>query len=244
MHRVLRNENGDTEVNELLILVPSRERPQNVARLGAIARETMYGAGSLLFIFDDDDTMLEAQQKAADDNGWPYEVQENLITVPKINLAASRHLDAPFLMFLGDDHIPRTDGWDDEILASFSDLGGTGYVYPWGLGRTDTPEVCAISTDIVKALGWFGLPGINHFYVDNVWADIGNGAGCLVFRRDVILEHMHWTFGKGPLDHINHRAIVLTGQDEITYNHWRSGQMNADIEVVRRLREQKNTGDK
>ena len=226
-----------SQLSDLLVLVPSRERPQNVARLGAIARETMHGAGSLLFIFDEDDSQLEAQCAAANESRWPYEIQENLITVPKVNLATSRHLDdAPVLMFLGDDHIPRTDDWDNEIVKSFTDLDGTGYVYPWGLGRTDTPEVCAISVDIVKALGWFGLPGINHFYVDNVWADLGNGAECMIFRKDVILEHMHWTFGKGPVDHINHRAIVLTAQDEITYLHWRNKQMAADIATVKALR--------
>ena len=224
-------------LSKLLVLVPSRERPQNVARLGAVARSTMYGGGSLLFIFDEDDSQLEASQAAADENKWPYEVQENLITVPKVNLAASRHLDSRFLMFLGDDHIPRTSGWDDCILAGFEKLGGTGYVYPWGMGREDTPEICAISTDIVKALGWFGLPAINHFYVDNVWADIGNGAGCLLFLRDVILEHMHWTFGKGPMDHINQRAIVLTAQDRITYNHWEQTQRDRDIATVRALRD-------
>lgn len=235
------DEVGMGEVSDLLILVPSRERPQNVMRLGTIARETMHGAGSLLFIFDEDDSMLKESQAAAEMAGWSYEVQENLITVPKVNLAASRHLDSPFLMFCGDDHIPRTHGWDNRIRAAFEELGGTGYVYPWGMGRTDTPEVCAISTDIVKALGWFGLPGISHFYVDNVWADIGNGAECLVFLPDVILEHMHWTFGKGPIDHINHRAIVLTSQDEVTYNQWRGSQMNTDITTVRQLRESRHS---
>jgi hypothetical protein len=92
-----------------------------------------------------------------------------------------------------------------------------------------------LMAQIVKALGWFGLPEINHMYVDNVWADIGNGAGCLKFLRDVILEHMHWTFGKGPIDHINHIAIGLTAQDEATYRRWRNERMDADIAVVRRL---------
>jgi hypothetical protein len=224
-------------LGDLLILVPSLERPHNVARLGAAARATMSGAGQLLFIFDDDDPQLEANRTAAEENGWPYEVQEHFMTVPKVNLAASRHLDSPFLMFLGDDHIPRTSGWDAAVMAGFEELGGTGYVYPWGLGRTDTPEICAISTDIVKALGWFGLPSISHFYVDNVWADIGNGAGCLLFLPEVILEHMHWTFGKGPVDNTNRVAINLTPVDEVAYNQWRGSQMSVDTSTVRRLRE-------
>ncbi len=228
---------GWQSMADILVLVPSRERPHNVARLGAAARETLDGVGELLFIFDDDDSQLGAMRAAASENGWPYEMQENLITVPKVNLAASRHLDKPILMFLGDDHIPRTPHWDTEVLRGFEKLSGTGYVYPWGMGREDTPEICAISTDIVKALGWFGLPAIHHFYVDNVWADIGNGAGCLLFLRDVILEHMHWTFGKGPMDHVNQRAIVLTAQDEVIYNHWCQTQRAEDIAIVRALRD-------
>lgn len=216
--------------------MPSRERPQNVERLGKAARETIGPDGKLLFIFDEDDPFLDENLDRADAFGWQSEIQPRLITVPKVNLAARRHLDEKYLMFLGDDHIPRTPSWDSHIIAAFGALGGTGFVYPWGLGRTDTPEVCAISTDIVRALGWFGYPGVQHFYVDNVWADLGNGAECMVFLQDVILEHMHWTFGKGPRDHINELAIGCTGSDERAYNEWRNTQMAADIATVRKIR--------
>lgn len=206
-------------------------------RLGRAARDTAAGAGELLFIFDDDDPVLSDQVLAAKECGWRYEVQERLITVPKVNLAAARHVDDyPVLMFLGDDHVPATAGWDGDIVTAIGSLGGTGYAYPWGLGRTDTPEVCAITADVIKALGWFGLPSLQHFYVDNVWADIGNGAGCLAFLPGTILEHMHWTFGKGPRDHINDLAISCTARDEQAYNEWRATQMAADVATVRSLR--------
>lgn len=217
--------------------MPSRERPQNVERLGKAARETVGAAGELLFIFDDDDPCIDENLDRADAFGWQSEIQPHMITVPKVNAAAARHLDdVPVIMFLGDDHVPRTPYWDNAIADAFHGLHGTGIVYPWGLGRTDTPEVWAVSTNIVKSLGWFGYPGVQHFYVDNVWADLGNGAECMVFLQDVILEHMHWTFGKGPRDHINELAIGCTAADERAYNEWRNTQMAADIAIIRNLR--------
>jgi hypothetical protein len=220
----------------MLVLVPSRERPWNVERLSRTAAETMSGIADLLFIFDEDDPRLLENIAAMGEYGWRYEVQPRLITVPKVNLAASRHMDERIIMFLGDDHVPHTVGWDTSVVKAIDDLGGTGFAYPWGLGRTDTPEICAISTDIIKALGWFGLPSIKHFYVDNVWADIGNGAGCITFLQDVVLEHMHWTFSKGPRDHINELAMSFTTHDEIEYRRWRELLMKHDIAVVKGLR--------
>lgn len=220
----------------MLVLVPSRERPHNVERLAAAASHTMSGAGELLFIFDDDDPRLDDSISAASMHGFRYEVQERLITVPKINRAASRHLDERIIMFVGDDHVPLTMDWDKSITGAIDDLGGTGYAYPWALGRADVPEVCAISSNIVRALGWFGLPAISHYYVDNVWADIGNGARCITFLSDVILEHMHFARGRGPRDHISLLAIEHTAADHQAYMTWRDRQMAADVNTVRSLR--------
>jgi hypothetical protein len=224
-------------MTDMLVMVPSRERPANVARFANAAAQTMAGVASVLFVFDEDDPLLDDNYTAVKQPGrWPYlvRVQPRMITVPKLNNAAMAYRDAfPVLMFTGDDTVPVTRWWDAEMVKTISAMGGTGMAYPNGLGRTDIPEHVAISTDIVRALGWFAYPGIAHYYVDNTWADIGNGARCLQFREDVVLEHLNPLYGKGPRDHVLRVAENKAEADHAAYLKWCAERRDADIRVVK-----------
>jgi hypothetical protein len=226
-------------MSDMLVMVPSRERPANVARFAEAAARTMSGAGEVLFIFDEDDPLLNENIASAHRPGrWPYgvRVQPRLITGPKLNFAARVYAGAyPVLMFTGDDTVPATQWWDTEILKTISAMGGAGMVYPNGLGRTDIPEHVAISSDIVRALGWFVYPGISHYYCDNVWADLGNGAGCLQLREDVVLEHHNVLYGKGPRDHVLRIAENHAAADYAAYQDWCAQHRDTDIQTVKNV---------
>jgi hypothetical protein len=226
-------------MTDMLVMVPTRERPANVSRFAKAAAETMAGVASVLFILDEDDPLLDDNITAVQQPGhWPYliRIQQRMITVPKLNFAALAYQDAfPVLMFTGDDTVPVTPWWDAEIVKTISAMGGTGMTYPNGLGRTDIPEHVAISTDIIRALGWFALPQLSHYYCDNAWADIGNGAGCLQFREDIILEHLNPLYGKGPRDYLIRIAEQRAAADNEAYWAWREHEMAADIAKVRTL---------
>ena len=85
----------------------------------------------------------------------------------------------PFLASFGDDHLPKTKGWDRALCRAIGDMGGTGFSYPWDGIRDDIPEVYLLSADIPETLGWVMEPSLNHWYNDNVIADLGHGAGCI-----------------------------------------------------------------
>jgi hypothetical protein len=221
----------------MLVLVPSRERPGNVARFAQAAMGT--SSCDVLFILDRDDPLLNEAYAAAK----PYQcrVLPRMSVVPKLNQAAAENLSYPVLMFTGDDTIPRTAGWDTLLTGAIAAMGGTGYAYPDGLARTDIPEHVAISSDIVRALGWFACPYMTHFCIDNAWADIGNGAECIRFVPEAVVEHMHWTQGKGPKDHVLKRAIDNAAGDYAGYDRWRSEQMTADIATVQMVMRQEDS---
>jgi hypothetical protein len=224
----------------MLVIVPTRERPANVRRLAQAAADTCTAGTAFLFVSDADDPLLDESVAAA--GPWLTAVlPERLPLVPKMNAAAAQYTDVPVLAFLGDDCVPRVRGWDQMLVRAIDDMGGTGYAYPDGLGRTDIPEHVAVSSDIVRALGWLGCPAVSHFCVDNIWADIGNGAGCLRFVPGAVVEHMHWTQGKGPKDHVLKRAIDNAPGDKAGYERWRSGQMTADIATVQMVMRQEDS---
>jgi hypothetical protein len=74
-------------------------------------------------------------------------------------------------------------------MRAIAETGGTGLSYPWDGIREDIPEAVVLSGDTVQALGWFCLPGLSHWFVDNVWADLGRGAGCLRHLHAIKVEH-------------------------------------------------------
>jgi hypothetical protein len=147
------------------------------------------------------------------------------------------------LASFGDDHIPRTEGWDAGLLAALETLGGTGIVYPDDKRRSDVPEAPVISSDIVAALGWMCEPSLSHFYIDNVWADLGRGAGCLGYVPSVVVEHVHYSTRPGVAHRDATYAEAEAGgpRDRQAYQQWRASRMAADIETVRALREQAAT---
>src|SRR6185312_14498483 len=143
-----------------------------------------------VFGFDDDDPALEENIAAAQSSGadWHSGPRKSL-TEWTNELARNGALVYRHLASLGDDHVPRTPGWDTSLLAAIDAMGGTGFAYPNGLGRADIPEAVVVSSDIVETLGWFANPELKHFWIDNTWADLGKNAGCIAYLPSVIVEH-------------------------------------------------------
>jgi hypothetical protein len=221
---------------DLLVIVPSRGRPQNIARLLDAVHATAKMRTHVHVAVDDDDPELERYQyvigQAAGDG-------DRLTAGPRKGLAAwtneiavARAGEYPFLASLGDDHVPYTPGWDRALIRAIAGMGGTGFAYPWDGTREDIPEAVVMSSDIVAALGWMCLPGLSHWYVDNVWADLGRGAGCLRHLRAVKVEHA-W---KG--DQTSRESSEALTADRDAYYAWRRSQrMEQDTGTVIGLRE-------
>lgn len=113
---------------------------------------------------------------------------------------------------LDDDHWPQTPGWDQLYLNALDSLGGTGVVYGNDLFQRDRlPTTPGISTDIVRELGWYAPPELQHWYCDNFWLELGKRSDRLAYLPDVIIEHRNVQAGKAP--------------DDATYQ---AGGLNAD----------------
>ena len=190
---------------------------------------------------DEDDETLPQYQAVMDKAGAEGDVLE---AGPRRGLCGStnevavrRAGEYPFLASLGDDMVPRTLGWDRALIRGIERMGGTGIVYPWDGVREDIPEAVVLSSDIVAALGWFCLPELAHFYCDNVWADLGRGAGCLRHLRAIAVDHLNVAVGHGKVDATavgNGRSLDA---DRDAYYEWRRERMAADIATIVKLRE-------
>ena len=226
---------------DLLVIVPSRGRPQNIARLLDAVHATAKMSTHVHVAVDDDDPELERyryvmSQAAAEGDRLTAGPRKGLCAWTN-EIAAARAGEYPSLASLGDDHVPVTPGWDRALIRGIADMGGTGITYPWDGTREDIPEAVVLSSDIVQALGWFCLPGLSHWYPDNAWADLGRGAGCIRHLRAILVDHRQVATGKAPVDQTAKDNGRSLDADRDTYYRWRATRMADDIATIVRLRE-------
>lgn len=242
---------------DLVVIVPSRGRPEAANALALAFQNTCTANTRLVFAVDDNDETLEQYSRLAAVPSalpaspvtrlWPQlsvdVVDEPTNMVRALNVAASfaamREAPTPFAIgFMGDDHMPRTYGWDTAYLAALHDLG-TGIVYGDDLlqGRR-LPTQCAMTTDIVQALGYMAPPALTHLYVDNFWLSIGEQAQCVRYLPDVVVEHRHPVAGKAAWDEGYRRVNddVMYAKDSSAFAEYCHEGLPADVAKVRALR--------
>lgn len=221
----------------MLYIIPTRGRPHKLRELLDSWRATRTTA-RLLIAIDEDDPEIEAYRstfaewledtRASNTEDWEEWVR--MSSAPRMRLGGTlNHYALEYaeweniIGFMGDDHRPRTHGWDTHIVLAMQSMGGTGVVYGNDkLQGANLPTAVAISADIVQELGYFVPPGAIHLYLDNFWKHLGESLGRLRYLPDVIIEHMHPVAGKAEMD--ERYAEVNSGQmyqeDEATYRQW------------------------
>jgi hypothetical protein len=225
--------------NDLVVIVPSRGRPDAAVELAEAFTET--GAQCrLVFALDDDDPTHAQYAKAL--TKYPAAVHIGpapSTMVHAMNAVANLYRDDAFALgFMGDDHRPRTTGWDRYYLEALRDLG-TGIVYGNDLLQgSRIPTQCALTSDIVRALGFMAPPTLTHLFVDNFWRDLAMSAGCLRYLPDVVVEHMHPVAGKAGWDagHVRVNQPSMYARDQRAYRQYQAEFMEADMATVSALR--------
>jgi hypothetical protein len=195
---------------------------------------------------DGDDEKLPQYQAVMDKAGAEGDVLEvgprRGLCGTTNDVAVRRASEYPFLASLGDDHVPRTPGWDRALCRAIADMGGTGISYPWDGTREDVPEAVVMSSDIVAALGWMCEPSLSHWYCDDTWADLGRGAGCLRHCRAIAVDHVHPATGQATADATTRDNGRSLDADRDAYWAWRKDRMADDIAKVIALRELRASG--
>ena len=220
-------------MRDLLIITPTRGRPHNAKRLADAVDATCTADTELVFTVDDDD---ESYDDVFIDAVMVYGPRK---TCPAWSneIAASMGSGYRAVASLGDDHLPRTKGWDTLMLAALDDMGGTGIVYGDDIGQgVNLPTAPVISSDIPAALGWLFLPSARHLFCDNVWLDLGREAGCLRYVPEVIIEHLHYSRGASPHDQTYEETRGTWPHDEAAYHAWQRTGMTADVDKILKLR--------
>lgn len=189
----------------------------------------------MIVIVDDDDPKLDEYQSITD---------INLIVGPRRRLGPTlNHFGPEYaktsrnIGFMGDDHVPRTEGWDVSMTEALDALR-VGVVYGNDLyQRESLPTAVAMTSNIVSTLGYMVQPGAIHLFLDNFWLALGRELRRITYLPDVIIEHMHPYFGRATMDdgYAEANSPQTWQHDEWTYNEWVRERMNSDIAALRAL---------
>jgi predicted O-methyltransferase YrrM len=233
----------------LAVIVPTRGRPENVARLLLAWDATeAWDHADLFLAVDQDDPKIQEYRAVAmrrtvrEQLPAPFLVEYVtwLPMVEKLNrtalgLAADRRHFA--LGFAGDDHLPQTVGWAGDYLAALRDLG-TGMVYgDDGYQGAKLSTEWAVTSDAVRALGRMVPARVEHLYCDNAILELFTAAGQVLHLPGVRIEHMHPVARKAPTDAQYDR--VNSGRqyrrDRSAFETWKRQEKASQVRILRSL---------
>lgn len=228
-------------MSDMLWIVPSRSRPDNIADLIATVHPTRCTT-DLLVVVDDDDPELEGYHRiAANFNGFPwvrFVQDERLRLIGSLNKYAvqeAKHYD--YIGFMGDDHRPRTPIWDGLMAAELRKMG-TGLVYGNDLFQSENlPTQVCMTTDIISALGYMVPPTFQHLYADNFWLTLGKRIDRIRYMEQVVIEHMHPHAGKAEgdkqYDEVN--STYQHGRDKHAFDTYVRKGLDADLAKLKAI---------
>jgi hypothetical protein len=232
--------------DDLLVIIPTRGRPQAVPEI-VQAWDDTGATADLLFAVDTDDPELAAYKKRAvelkADSRIRFTFGKRRRLCGTLNAQAVKAARSyRFLAFMGDDHRPRPAAmpWDARIRECLS--GGPGIVYGNDLLQGEAMATAvAMTSEIVETLGYFSPDCLVHLCMDLVWVDWGHGMGRITYLDDMVIEHLHPAAGKAELDagyeEVNSEQQVSA--DSAAYYDYRdNGGLEADLAKLRKLVEE------
>ncbi len=204
------------------LLLPTRNRPDNLRRLMKSVKETRWGhlpwdGFSIIAYVDEDDTQSPAvcDELGISHIGGPRGSVKLSDMWNKCYAAAPA--DADIFMLAGDDMVFRTPGWDimvDDCFKAFSDrlvlVHGDDLYFGCMLGTH-----CFVHRRWIETVGYFTPPYFSAEFADTWVNHVAEFIGRRIFLP-FIVEHLHPEYGgKAPLDQTHKDRIARRDQDDV-----------------------------
>ena len=114
------------------------------------------------------------------------------------NMIFSAFPNEEYYAMVADDLLPETPFWDVALKEScLPDKIAWGND---GIQNEKLPTHPFIGGDLVRKMGWWSPPHIQHWFVDNAWKSIADALNCGVYLDQVKMNHCHPANGKRERD--------------------------------------------
>lgn len=219
---------------EMAVIIPSRGRPQNIRRWLKAVEETRAHVDLWIGV-DDDDPNLDEYQAI---EGINLVIGPRQRFGPTLNRIALAIADSyKYIMWAGDDHKPVTPGWDVEYRKVLKQKP-VSIVYGNDLVMgPEIPTQMAMTSTIVRALGYAVPEGFVHLYIDNYFLELGRAVDMITYLPEVIVQHLHPVAGFASEDQTYKEANSPENwtNDRIRFEKYVAEELAGDADKLRRL---------
>lgn len=230
-------ENLNVMQDKIAVVLPVRDagtgRSQRLINCLNSWKEQTEGLSDVHIIVDEDDThnfgyLFEEQRQ----NIKVHVKPTGLTLMEKINTIG---LDIAnlynYMVFIGDDIVFQTP-WESKFIEYLSSVPA-GLVYADTLDLPDHVDWAShpcITTNMVRAVGFYGCPAVHHNYFDNFWSEVAKEIGHFQKMPDVIMDHRRvgWT----P-DHIYRQIVELQITDKVRYTEYKETKYAEDLQKIK-----------
>jgi hypothetical protein len=218
--------------NTNLIIIPSRNRVDNVERVVRGIKETS-SISDIMIGLDHDNHEVYPRIKEV-----IYEVNPQTANRMNgaLNLLSTRYANLyETITFMGDDHLPKTKNWDEILYQPIKEKGyGVSYGNDLYQGE-NLPTAVVMSTKIIKCLGFMSPPDQIHMFLDNFWKEVGTRLDALFYFDDVVIEHLHAYVGKSELDemYLSVNNPDVAGYDGEKYGEYIYNKFDLDVKKLK-----------
>ncbi len=236
----------------LITICPSRERPELAQRMYYSWLDTKTREAHLvLYVADDDPTEPKYKELFKDAKYMTLHTGKRLTVIEVFNKMVEAYPNNEYYNFVNDDHIFRTDGWDDKLIKAIEVKGGG-----WGIAcgndlmhddwyKYQHPSAEIVSGNIIRTLGYAYYPRLKHLGADIYIKALSLGLNRLFYVPEVIIEHMHGGVAKGGYDE-NYKKVYAPESynyciDTLNYMY-ANGVVNGNIEKIEKaMRDERMT---
>lgn len=224
-----------TPIMRISILVPTRNRPDNVERLLESAYRTADLPPEVWFYVDDDDPRRNESTIIMNRYGARWVCGERVVLSQMWNELATR-AENDVMMHCGDDIVFRTQSWDTRVVEAFERVpdhlvlvhGDDGYQ------RSNIATHGFYHRNWIEVLGRFVPPYFSSDYNDLWLTEVADAVGRRVYLPDVYTEHMHPAAGKGELDQTHRERLERHERDGVAALYDRlAPERRRDVEALR-----------
>jgi hypothetical protein len=220
----------------MLTIVPTRGRNANAIRLFEAINATA-NFTEVVFAIDADDvkTYQGLMHETAGLNNVKVVIADRMGMNGTLNhWALWFSPDYDYICFMGDDHLPRTGGWDTKLAEAIGTEPGIAYGNDLLQGE-NLPTAVVMSSKIIRATGFMSPPALKHLFLDNYWLAMGNALENVNYLPDVIIEHLHYTNGKAALDdrYVAVNTVEMHNGDQAIFAEYLATEFANDVENVK-----------
>lgn len=217
-------------------LLPSYNRPEQCRAV--IDQINKIGCETFGLLWVNGPEQLEKYKKIELPSLWRVHYhEENIGVCGAMNAAFGMYPEQPYYGLICDDEYVYTPAWDKTL----SQAAGNWHIAHGNEGWQSSRRIHSYVTvggELVRECGWWSLPGLWHWYHDNVQEVLAAHAELRIFCQDVRTEHKHYLAGKAEKDTTYSSGESRATQDEAVFKNWINNPNTPQL--INRIRAKKN----